>query len=197
MKLPSHKGGWTKWVAVAVAAAMLAGCASLLPRGSSRAESPFETFAQAQAQAERITPFQTRTSELKDFGFDPQARNVTLIPYPEVISRLAPYQGVPLEALDQGVRECLLAQSGCRAYLFHFERSQRRREGNFWADFFNVRRITRTTGWWFEALIVVNDGIVLFRNTAGQAHSERVDRQTNPLGPLQPSGEGAAALLRR
>lgn len=186
-----------RWPLLLAAALLATGCASLLPRGSSQQTSPFETFEQAQVQAQRIVPFSTRTGELKDFGFDPASRNVTLIPYPEVISRLAPYQGVPLEALDPGIRRCLLAQADCKAYLYRFERSQRKREGSFWYDFFNVRRITRTTGWWFEALVVVDDGTVLFRNIAGQASTERVERQVNPLGPLQPSGEGAGALLLR
>ncbi len=186
-----------RWLSLLAAAALACGCTNLLPRGSSLQTSPFESFEQAKAQAERIVPFRTRTGELKDFGFDPTSKNVTQIPYPEVISRLAPYQGVPIDALDPGIRRCLMAQAGCRAYLFRFDRSQRQREGNFWYDFFNVRRVTRTTGWWFEALVVVDDGTVLFRNIGGQASSERLERQVNPLGPLQPSGEGAGALLLR
>ena len=40
------------------------------------------------------------------------------------------------------------------------------------------------------------DGTVLFRNYAGQARTDRVEKQVNPLGPFQPAGEavGAAAL---
>jgi hypothetical protein len=179
-------------------AAALAGCSSLLPKGSSDAPTPFASYAEAEAAVARIVPFQTRPSELAQLGFDPQGgRNVTLIPYPNIVARLAPYPGVPLESLDPGIRTCILAKAECRGYLFRFERQDRAREGNFWADFFNVKRINHYTGWWFEALVVVNDGTVLFRNIAGQPNMERTEQHRNPLGPLQPAGEGIGGVLLR
>lgn len=170
----------------------------MLPRGSTDAPSRFTSYTEAQAAAERIVPFQTPAAELPSLGFDPaEGRNVTVIPYPEIVARLAPYSGVALDQLDPGIRTCIMARTACRAYLFHFERQDRRREGGFWSDFFNVRRTTNVTGWWFEALVVVSDGTVLFRNVAGQPHMERVEKQLNPLGPFQPAGEGAGAVLLR
>ncbi len=168
----------------------------MLPRGSTDTPSPFATFAEAQASAEKIVAFRTRTADLREFGFDPeQGRNVTLIPYPEIVSRLAPYSGVPLADLDPGIRQCILAKSMCKAWVFRFARESRKREGGFWADFFNVRRVTSVEGWWFEALVVASEGTVLFRNYAGQAHTDRVERQNNPLGPLQPAGESVGSVL--
>lgn len=175
-----------------------AGCTSLLPSGSTGTPSPFESFEQAQAAAARLVPFQTRVAELAALGFDPaHGSNVAEIPYPDIVARLAPYPGVPLDSLDAGIRACILARSGCHAYLFRFDHMDRRREGNFFADFLNVRRVTHSTGWWFEALVVVADGVVLFRNQSGEARIDKVDRQTNPLGPLQPAGESAGAVLLR
>jgi hypothetical protein len=185
-------------LAVILSALALAGCASLLPHGSTDTPSPFASFAEAEAAARRIVPFETRAADLKALGFDPDGgRNVTLIPYPDVLSRLVPYSGVPMDALDPGIRECIAARTACRAWLFHFERQDRKREGGFWGDFFNVRRVTLITGWWFDALVVESDGKVLFRNMAGQPGTHRLDRQINPLGPFQPAGEGAGALLAR
>lgn len=176
----------------------LAGCSSLLPKGSSDTPSPFATFSEAQAASNRIQPFKTRKDELKELGFDwENGRNVTLIPYPDVLQRLTPYSGVPMEALDAGIRQCILAKTDCQAYLFHFERTDRVRQGGFWADFLNVRRVTQIDGWWFDALVVVSDGTVLFRNSAGQAHTDRVERQINPLGPFQPAGEAVGPALIR
>jgi hypothetical protein len=45
--------------------------------------------------------------------------------------------------------------------------------------------------------VVVSDGTVLFRNTAGEAHVQRLEKHTNPLGPLQPAGQSAGSLLVR
>jgi hypothetical protein len=120
-----------------------------------------------------------------------------LIPYPDIVARLAPYPGLPLPLLDPGVRQCVEAQAACRGFLFHFETQERRRTGSFWLDFLNVRRTTEVTGWSFDALVIVSNGTVLFRNYAGLAQIDRFERQSNPLGPLQPAGEAAGALLRR
>jgi hypothetical protein len=183
---------------VILACTLLAGCGSLLPRGSLATPSPFDSYEQARSAAGRIAPFETRQSQLAALGFDPDAgSNVTVIAYPDIVARLAPYSGVPLEALDPGIRQCILARSQCQGLLFRFERQDRRREGGFWSDFFNVRRVTVTRGWWFEALVVVSGGQVLFSSAQGQARLEHTDRQTNPLGPFQPAGEGAGAILLR
>jgi hypothetical protein len=181
---------------VLLAALLATGCTSMLPRGSTDTPSPFETYVHAQAAAEKIVPFRTRTGELPALGFDPvNGKNVTLIPYPDVLAKLVPYSGVPMSELDPGIRQCVTDKSACRAYLYHFERQDRKREGGFWADFLNVQRITNITGWWFDALVVVSGDTVLFRNFSGQAQTVKVERQTNPLGPFQPAGESAGSIL--
>jgi hypothetical protein len=163
----------------------LASCASLLPHGSTDTPSPFATYAQAQAAIESVVPFATRSGDLRALGFDPErGRNVTRIPYPEIVARLVPYGGVPIGELDGGIRQCILARTACSAYVFHFEKQERRREGGFWADFLNIQRRTHVTGWWFDALVVVSGDVVLFRSHSGQAFYERTERQNNPLGPL-------------
>lgn len=183
---------------ILVLCAAAAGCTALLPRASTDTPSTFRSYAEAQTAAQRITAFETRTSELRGLGFDPdEGMNVTVIPYPEIVARLAPYSGVALDGLDPGIRQCIMARAQCQAYLFRFARQDRKREGNFWADFLNVQRITNITGWWFETLVVVSDGTVLFRNFAGQAHTDRVEKETNPLGPFQSGGEGAGTILFR
>lgn len=180
----------------AALAAVLAGCGSLLPRGTSDTPAGFATFEEAETAAARVEGLKTRTEDLKALGFDlAGGTNVTLIPYPDIVARLAPYSGVALDQLDPGIRECIRAQSACRGYLFHFERQDRKREGSFWLDFLNLRRQTFFKGWWFDALFVVSDGVVLFRNYGGQASTDRVDRQVNPLGPFQPAGESAGWQL--
>jgi len=174
----------------------LAGCTDMLPKASSDTPVRFENFEQAKAAAERIVGRQTTVEELKALGFDPVTRpNVTLIPYPEIVAKLAPYPGVPVEQLDPGIQQCIRDQSACRGYQFHFERQDRKRQGNFFLDFLNFKRDTYVTGWWFDALIVVSDGVVLFRNYGGQAATDRVEKQSNPLGPLQPAGEAAGAYM--
>jgi hypothetical protein len=181
---------------IILAACTLGGCSTLLPSGSVDTPGGFDSFAHAQEALQRIEPLHTPSAELSRLGFDTAAgTNVTLIPYPDIVARLAPHPGVPLEKLDRGVRLCIEAQTACRGYVFHFGRQDRRRAGSFWLDFLNIRRTTHVTGWWFDALIVVTDGVVLFRNFAGQASTDKVEKQVNPLGPFQPAGESAGSLL--
>lgn len=174
---------------------ILAGCGSLLPSGRSDTLSVFGSFEEAAVAVQKVVVFHTESSELKALGFDPVGRNVVLIPYPEITARLAPYSGVPLKDLDPGIRQCIEAQSACRGYQFRFEHVDRRREGNFWLDFLNIRRVTNITGWSFDALIVESNGQVLFRSSGGQARIDRVERLSNPLGPFQPAGESAGRAL--
>lgn len=183
---------------LACASLALAGCTPLLPKASSVAASSFDSYEAARQALEKVIPYQTRVEELRALGFDPQASaNVTVIPYPEVVTRLAPHPGVPLEQLEPGVRDCILAQTQCRAYVFRYGQQRRVREGGFWSDFFNFDRIVSVTGWRFEGLVVVRNGVVLLRSIGGEPRTDRVDRQHNPLGPLQPAGEAAGSWLLR
>lgn len=177
---------------------LLAACSSLLPRGSTESQSGFATFEEARDAIERVKPYETTVAQLKELGFDVQASaNVRLIPYPEVVARLAPNPSVPLAMLDPGIRDCIEARQLCRAYEFSFGRQNSHREGGFWGDFLNFRRRTEITGWKFQGLIVARDGVVLFRNYGGEPQIKQTERQSNPLGPLQPAGEAAGALIKR
>lgn len=173
-----------------VAAFLLAGCAHLLPDQAVDTRSPFESFDAARRAVERIEPFRTRTAELDAMGFDVVGqRNVTVIGYPDYMTRLAPNSSVPLEALDPGVRDCILSRDACRAYVLHFGAERRERRGGFFADFFNFERTTAVSGWRLEALIAVRGDTVLFRSFSGEPDTFRIEHQRNPLGPLQSAGD--------
>lgn len=181
---------------VALLSVSLAGCASLLPRGSSEQPSGFDSFEAAQRALEQVLPFRTTVAELAGLGFDPEGgRNVTRVPYPDVVTRLAPHPGVPLDTLDEGVRACVAAQAQCRAYVFHLGGQTQRREGSFWLDFFNFKRTTAVAGWRFDGLVVVRGDLVVFRNFGGEARIDRTERQVNPLGPLQRAGDAVGARI--
>ena len=144
----------------------------------------------------QVLPFRTTVAELAGLGFDPEGgRNVTRVPYPEVVTRLAPHPGVPLETLDEGARACVAAQAQCRAYVFHLGGQTQRREGSFWLDFFNFKRTTAVAGWRFDGLVVVRGELVVFRNFGGEARIDRTERQVNPLGPLQRAGDAVGARI--
>ena len=184
-------------VLVLAASLALAGCTAMLPSSSAVSPSRFKSFEEAQAAFDKTVPYQTTVDDLKALGLDPHdTANVTVIPYPEIIARLAPYSGVALDALDPGVRDCILAQTQCKAYVFRFGRTDRQRDGNFFLDFLNIKRHTQVSGWRFEGLVVVRNGVVLFRNSAGEPKLDATERNTNPLGPFQRYGESSDIFLR-
>lgn len=184
--------------ALLVAFVLLSGCAHLLPDSSVDARSSFESFEAAQRAFERIEPYKTSTSDLKALGFDPSgSRNVTLIPYPDLVTRLAPNASIALADLDPGIRDCILSRMTCLAYEFHLAHEARTRTGGFLLDFLNFKRTTVVAGWRFDALVVVRDGTVLFRNFGGEPHNDRIEHQANPLGPLQSIGESTIGRLSR
>jgi len=173
-----------------VAAFLLAGCANLLPDQAVDTRPSFDTFEAARDAVVRIEPFRTRTAELGAMGLDVQGqRNVTVIGYPDLVARLAPNSAIPLEFLDPGIRDCILARDACRAYVFHFGAERRERRGGFLADFFNFERTTAVSGWRLDALIAVRGDTVLFRSFSGEPDNYRIEHQRNPLGPLQSAGD--------
>jgi hypothetical protein len=184
-------------VAVCLLLAGLCGCASMLPRGSITARGVFESFEAAEAALAQVVPYRTTVPELEALGFRRHSPNVVLIAYPDSIARLAPNSQVPLDSMDQGIRECIVARMSCQVYEFHFARQTQRREGNFLLDFFNFRRNTVVSGWRFTALVVVRDGKVLFTSHGGEPQTDRLERRTNPLGPLQPAGEMSGGWIAR
>ena len=181
---------------IALATWLVAGCSQLLPQERRSVTAPFDSFMAAQRAIEQVVPFKSTTQHLRDLGFDTDNNaNVTLIPYPDLVNRLAPNPSVPFDELDPGIRECILSRIACEAFEFQLGHELRKRDGGFWADFLNFRRHTTITGWHFQALIVVRDGVVLFRNYGGEPKIARTEVRRNPLGPLQPAGEATMGSL--
>ena len=59
------------------------------------------------------------------------------------------------------------------------------RYGNVVLDMFNFRRKTRTTGWKFQGLIILNGERVVYKLESGEPKILELEDRENPLGPLQ------------
>lgn len=179
-----------RWVGVA-GVAVLCGCTALLPKSRTDEASRFGTYEAARVALERVVPYSTSMADLKALGFDAHDNtNVREIPYPQFIPLVAESPYLPIAQLDPGVRDCIGSGPRCRAYVFQLGHVSRVRTGPFWLDFLNFRRVTHTSGWRFEAIVLVRDeSLVLFRNHSGEPRIEKTDVRRNPLGPLQSFGE--------
>ena len=182
----------------ALAAVLLAGCSSLLPRADLATQQAWASFEDARSAIERVVPQETTRAELSAAGIDPLSNAaVTILGFPDILQRFASGNVLDPRELDAGIRECLAAGNACTGYALQVRRTDRRRIGGFWADIFNFRRETDVTGWNFSALLLFVGDTVVYKVHGGQPliHEKEVSR--NPLGPLQGLGEAAGSALAR
>jgi hypothetical protein len=166
----------------------LAGCASWLPRSSAEPVY-FSTFEQARAAVEAIVPGETRVTDLSRLHLDTvQQPNTQVLSYADILRRVMGGSVLAKQDLAPGIVQCLEAHDACRGLEFSINSIHRDRMGSFLLDFTNFKRETVTTGWRFNALVLSVDGVVVYRSWGGQPEVRLVDKQRNPLGPLQDIG---------
>ena len=164
----------------------------MLPKARS-ASSSFRQFEDLRLAVDSLQPMKSHQDDLARLGIDPaQLPNTTILSYADVLRRFAPGTEAIKEDLDIGIQTCLAARDACRGWELNVGFVSRVRTGSFLADFFNFTRRTETTGWRFNALILMADGLVVYRAWGGQPRVNQLEVETNPLGPLQDIGPAAA-----
>lgn len=167
---------------------LLAACSSMLPK--TKTESPtFQNFDDARKAVESLTPMRSDVSTLSGLGLDPiKQPNTVILTYADIIKRVVNGSVIGKEDLDTGIVRCLEARDTCRGWEMNIARITRERNGGFWSDFFNFTRRTETTGWRFNALILLVNDVVVYRTWGGQPIVHELELHNNPLGPLQDVG---------
>jgi len=176
------------WSLVVVASMLAQGCASWLPKN--RTESPtFQTFDEARQAIESLVPNKSNLETLTALGLTPAKQpNTLILTQTDVIRRVVNGSVLAKEDLDPGIITCLNARDACRGWELNVVHISKARTGGFWADFLNFKRRTETTGWRFNALILMVNDVVVYRGWGGQPVVNEVEVNTNPLGPLQDMG---------
>ena len=197
-KLPDRRR-WSAWRlvrigltcgSVASISVVLTGCQGLLPRTSSEVRDSWADFGQAHDAIERIVPYDTERAELAAKGLEPGKNPaITLLSFADVSQRFALGSALTPESLDRGLSDCFAAGKRCTGYSVSVHQVKRRRVGNFWLDAFNFVRITDSTGWTFNALVLFVDDQVVYTLMGGQLRISERDQVRNPLGPLQSWGD--------
>ena len=171
----------------------LSACGSPLPRTQEVTKSPWETFDQAMAAYNQVVLNKTTVEQLREFGFDPYSTpNVKILSYLDVIQKFMPTNSVKLEQLPLSVRKCLAKQETCIAYEAHPGIIKRKRVGSVFNDLLGFKRKTIETGWRFDALIVLDNGVAVYKIWSGIPMMDSEKTRKNPLGPLQGSGGSLA-----
>lgn len=165
----------------------LASC-SLLPKGEDKIKSPWKSFAQAMESFNQIELHKTTQDDLRKLGFDPYSiPNVHILSYLDIIQKFVPNNSVKLKDLPPSVRKCLAGRESCIAYEALPGISKRKRVGSLFMDLLKFKRKTIKTGWKFNALIVLDHGVVVYKIWSGQPMIDQEGLEKRPLGPLQSS----------
>lgn len=170
---------------------LLSGCSSLLPRSRSES-SAFASFDEARGAIDGLVPGQSDLATLQRLGLDPVSLpNTTILSYPDILRRFVTGSVLSKDDLDPGIVTCLQVRDACRGWEINVARIAKKRTGNFLADFTNFSRRTETTGWRFNALILLANDVVVYRAWGGQPVVNELEHNTNPLGPLQNISPGS------
>ncbi|WP_143473919.1 hypothetical protein [Limnohabitans sp. 15K] len=176
--------------------AFLQGCASLLPTSTTNA-AKFASFEEARMTIESLVPYQSEVANLTRLGIDPiQLPNTLILTHTDIAKRVINGNLQTRDDLDKGIQDCLKAGDACRGWEINASRIARARTGSFFMDFVNLKRTTETSGWRFNATILMVNGLVVHRTWGGQPSVQEVEVRRNPLGPLQDGGLGFMQGLR-
>ena len=171
-------------VVLFLAAASTGGCADMLPRTHVEVQGTWNTFEEAKAAIEALVPHDTTAADLRARGIDPFTNpNVELLHYSDILRRF-PLAG-PVTRLDPGLRECLEAGKACVGYSIDLKKADRERVGPFLLDLLSFRRETRSTGWTFNAIVLLVDDRVVYSLYGGKPSISEFEKVIEPLGPLQ------------
>ena len=176
--------------ALLLACWLVAGCSSLLPQSKTVMPSPWASYKDAQMTFDKIIPGHTTNADLRDLQLDPEENpNIAILNYSDVLQRFVPHASISMNDLDTGVKDCLSAKTVCRGYAINQKSVVKNREGNFFADILGFERETHTTGWSFTGLILMKDGVVIYKLTGGQPQIVEREHTKNPLGPVMGLGQ--------
>lgn len=148
----------------------------LLPRANT--ESPaFQTFDEARQAIEALVPSRSGLAELTERRLSPDKQpNTAILTQADIVRRVFNGGVLGKDDLDLGIVTCINARNACRGWVLNVARITKARTGNFFADFANFKRRTETTGWRFNALILLVNN--------------------NPLGPVQDMGPSTITNAR-
>lgn len=164
----------------------LSGCSFMLPSARQLTETPWQSYEDVKKSYDQIIPGRTTLDDLKKIGFNPfETPNMQFLNYLDIIERFMPNQSIRVEDLDPAIQKCLRARDQCSGYRITPELLSNKRYGNLFLDLFNFNRKTKTSGWRFEALIVMMNRVVIYKLSSGQPNVSRDENKKNPLGPLQ------------
>jgi hypothetical protein len=162
------------------------GCKSMFISENHRSVTQWENYDQADAAFNKVVPHQTRVEDLKVLGFDPHITpNIKILNYLDIIERFIPNSSITKEDLHPDVRTCIELKEGCMGYELDLDIMRKKRFGNLALDMTGFTKKTQVYGWNYKALLLIKDGVVVYKLRSGQPNVDKIERKIKPLGPVQ------------
>lgn len=162
------------------------GCSGLLPKKYTVTHNQWTEYEQISVIGNHIHAGQN-INDLKLVGVDvDKTKNIEHLTHLDVAKKfgLIGHKDDSLKT-PAGVQKMLDAAEKGRGYELTVQHTTETREGNFWKDFFKFKRITRTTGWKYNILIITVNDKVEYVLHKGNPNINRLTIEKNPLGPFQ------------
>ncbi|MBL4621281.1 MAG: hypothetical protein JKY89_02675 [Immundisolibacteraceae bacterium] len=187
IKLSGYQRIASSLLAGVIVMVMVSGCSgNPLPSSQAMVDSNWDTFAEAKQAFDAIELGITSTNELDDIGYGLNSSpNVRILNYLELTGRFMPNPAIGFDQLEDQVRICIKAKTACEGYLVNVRKIKKVREGSVMLDLLNIKRRTRSTGWQFDALLLINKNLVVYKIWGGTPNINEQSNSNNPLGPLQ------------
>lgn len=169
----------------------LAGCHSstFLPRETNGNSTAFRTYEEVEAAYGAVDSGTTRAPDLAKLGFDAAVTpNVEILNNPDISERFLLQGGRDAGHVPQPVQSCIERQDRCTGYLFHLRHLESHHVGNALLDVTGFKKSIIDTGWSADVLLVLQDGVVVYKIISGRPHIEERREAVQPLGPLQNIG---------
>jgi hypothetical protein len=161
------------------------GCSTLLPSKTVETQAQWTSYQEVESVVKAIHRGNT-LEDVKQLGLDvDKTPNVELLTYIDIAKRFG-LIGLRdhLVTVPDGVKKLMVAAEKGKAYELTVQSTRSQRLGSFWADFFQFRKKTHTTGWEFSVLLIVVDNKVEYVLYKGNPNIDKLEKEKNPLGPF-------------
>ena len=162
------------------------GCSSMLPTKHTTTHTQWDNYSQLHTIIHNVRAGLT-LEDVKSLGIDvDKTKNVEVLTHLDVAKRFG-LIGLrdPNLKIPEGVQRMVDAAEQGRGYELTVQSTLEAREGSFWRDFLQFKRITRTTGWKFSVLLITVDNKIVYVLHKGNPNINSITIEKNPLGPFQ------------
>lgn len=169
-------------IIIMTAILLFSGC-KMLPSTDYKREGKGNSYNKIIQNYNKIIIDGTTKEQLKELGFHPSATtNVKILNYLDITNKFIPRDNF---VADEKVMKCINSNNRCIGYNVSLENINKDRYGSVFLDLFGFRKNTKTTGWRFNATILLLDDTVVYKIYTSQPNILEIEKEKTPLGPLQ------------